>query len=81
MTRQNSKRKPSLRTPEQAKQWLKDNGISIAQFARDNDLDRSAVVDLLRGKLTGNFGNAHKAAVALGLKLSPNSATKSHVLP
>jgi gp16 family phage-associated protein len=63
------------RTPEQARQWLRDNGISVSQFARDNGVSRDVVENLLRGRARGNFGTTHHAAVALGLKAPPDNAT------
>ena len=66
----------SVRTPAQARQWLRDNGLSITQFARDHDVSRDTVNDLLRGKGNGAYGQSHKAAVALGMKPAPDAATK-----
>lgn len=65
-----------LRTPEEARQFLRDNGITVVEFARQNGLDRHAVNDALRGVGKGNFGKSHQAAVALGIKRDPNSCTK-----
>jgi len=64
-----------LRTPAQARQHLRDNGITVVEFARQNGLDRHAVNDALRGVGKGNFGKSHEAAVALGIKRDPNSCT------
>ncbi len=66
-----------LRTPEQARQFLRDNGITVVEFARQNGLDRHAVNDALRGVGKGNFGKSHQAAIALGIKRDPDSCTKS----
>nr|WP_237761534.1 hypothetical protein [Stenotrophomonas maltophilia] len=43
-------------------------GITVVAFARQNNLDRHAVNDALRGVGKGNFGKSHEAAVALGIK-------------
>ncbi|MEA9586403.1 DNA-binding protein [Xanthomonas sp. WHRI 10064A] len=64
------------RSPEQARQWLEANGITVSAFARQNGVDRSVVHDLLRGRSQGKYGESHKAAIALGLKAPPNSATQ-----
>ena len=69
--------KPDLRTPDEARQWLRDNGITVTAFAEHNDLCRHAVNDALRGMGKGNFGKSHAAAVALGIKRDPNSCTKA----
>ena len=67
---------PYPQTPESAKAWFKSHGISQAEWVRDLKLERSIVVDLLRGRLKGVRGQAHHAAIALGLKPSPN--TENH---
>jgi len=69
-------RKSKLRTPKEARQWLRDNGITVTAFAEQNDLCRHALNDALRGLGKGNFGKSHAAAVALGIKHDPNSCTK-----
>ncbi|HHA2559656.1 TPA: DNA-binding protein [Stenotrophomonas maltophilia] len=66
---------PKLRTPEEARQHLRDMGITVVAFARQNNLDRHSVNDALRGVGKGNFGKSHDAAVALGIKRDPNSCT------
>lgn len=71
----------NLRTPEQARQWLRDNGMTISAFAKQQGVDRSVVQDLLRGKTLGRYGDSHSAAVALGLKASPDSAINLHKPP
>lgn len=68
--------KPKLRTPDQARQWLRDNGVTVIAFAEQNNLCRHAVNDALRGIGKGNYGKSHDAAVALGIKHNPNSCTK-----
>lgn len=73
-TRRTTRQK--LRTPEEARQWLRDNGITVTAFAEQNDLCRHAVNDALRGVGKGTYGNSHAAAVALGIKHVPNSCTK-----
>ncbi|WP_229694903.1 DNA-binding protein [Xanthomonas oryzae] len=64
------------RSPDQARQWLGANGITVSAFARQNGVERSVVHDLLRGRSQGKYGESHKAAVALGLKAPANSATQ-----
>ncbi|WP_282244807.1 DNA-binding protein [Stenotrophomonas sp. PS02300] len=67
--------KPKLRTPDEARQWLRDNGITVIAFTKQNNLCRHAVNDALRGIGKGNYGKSHAAAVALGIKPDPNSCT------
>lgn len=57
-----------LRTPEQAKEHLEQQGISVAEFARTNNLPYGIVYQVLSGKKKGRRGAAHKAAVLLGIK-------------
>ena len=48
---------------------LDRKGISIAQFARQNALNSNLVSDLLNGRKKGRRGEAHRAAVLLGIKV------------
>ena len=43
-------------------------GITLAEWARANGFSRMTVVDVLRGHRAGKYGEAHRVAVALGLK-------------
>ena len=58
-------------TPAQARKWLRANGISATDWAKNNGFSRYTVTDLLRGKRKGHRGEAHRAAVALGMKQDP----------
>lgn len=66
---------PRFPTPQACHTWLRANGINITQWCREHGLSRQVVVDLLRGKRKGDRGEAHRAAVALGLKPDPNELT------
>lgn len=57
-----------LRTPEQARAELQRKGVSVASWARGNNVSPSVVYGVLCGRLLGTFGAAHRAAVLLGLK-------------
>lgn len=63
----------TIRTAEQAQAWLVANGICVADFARQHGIPRYAIYDVLRGKRVGRRGQAHKAAVLLGMKPDPTS--------
>jgi gp16 family phage-associated protein len=76
-TRRKTSRTPALRTADQAKDWLRANGLSASQFARDNKLSLDAVKDVLGGRSKSNFGSRHDAAVALGMKPNPQIPTVS----
>ncbi|MCW5650518.1 MAG: hypothetical protein KIS62_12295 [Ramlibacter sp.] len=64
-------RVPYPQTPERAHAWIKAHGIAVADLARWNNLPRLVLVDLLRGRLRGHRGQAHRAAIVLGLKPDP----------
>ncbi|MBO1539570.1 DNA-binding protein [Pseudomonas sp. OA65] len=66
---------PAPLTPEQARAVLDRKGISIAQFSRQNALNSNLVSDLLNGRKKGRRGEAHRAAVLLGIKLGTVPAT------
>ncbi|EJM83602.1 DNA-binding protein [Pseudomonas sp. GM67] len=59
---------PATVTPEQARADLDRRGISIAEFSRKNGLNKNLVSDLLNGRIKGRRGEAHRAAVLLGIK-------------
>ena len=43
-------------------------GITITEWAKANGFERATVVDVLLGRRAGHHGEAHRVAVALGLK-------------
>lgn len=57
-----------LLTIEEARKRLEARGESVAEFARRNKLKPRAVYGVLYGNNKGRRGDAHKAAVALGIK-------------
>ncbi|VVN92898.1 DNA-binding protein [Pseudomonas fluorescens] len=59
---------PATLTPEQARTELDRRGISIAEFSRIHALNKNLVSDLLNGRKKGRRGEAHRAAVLLGIK-------------
>ena len=59
---------PATVTPEQARADLDRRGISIAEFSRKYGLNKNLVSDLLNGRIKGRRGEAHRAAVLLGIK-------------
>lgn len=70
---------PSPFTREQARAELDRLGLSIAEFCRRNTLNTSLVSDLLNGRKKGRRGEAHRAAVLLGIKVGtvPSAITTS----
>lgn len=67
--------KPVLKTVQQVREDLDRQGISIAEFARTHDLDLRAVYLVLSGRNKGRRGDAHKAAVVMGVKAGTIDAT------
>ena len=62
---------PYPQTPETARQWLVDHGVTVTDLARLNQVPRSTLVDLLRGQNKGRYGQAYRGAIVLGLKPEP----------
>jgi len=60
---------PSPKTPAQVRDEFRAAGISVSEWARAHGFNRMTVVDVLRGARKGNRGEAHKVALALGLKI------------
>lgn len=56
------------RTPQAAKEELRQRGETIKSFADENGFPYRTVQAVLSGTNKGHHGEAHKVAVALGLK-------------
>lgn len=56
------------KTPSQVKAELERKGVSISAWAVSNGLNPFLVYELLAGRKKGKRGEAHRAAVLLGLK-------------
>ncbi len=65
---------PYPQTTTTAKDWIRAHGVNISELARHHDIDRLVFADLLRGRLHGYRGKAHKASIILGLKADPAKA-------
>ena len=59
---------PEARTVEEARAWFERTGQTVTQWAQDHGFSASVVYALLSGRARGRRGNAHRAAVALGIK-------------
>ncbi len=59
------------RTRLQARRWFQAHGLSVREWARSEGLPVSVVYALLSGRTRGLRGKAHRAAIALGMKLDP----------
>ena len=66
-------RVPYPQTPATAQAWVKAHGVAVAELARHNNLPLLVLVELLRRRLRGHLGQAHRAAIVLGLKPNPET--------
>jgi len=55
-------------TPAKVKASLEKQGKTLKQWATENKVDYRAAQAVLSGTSRGRHGEAHRAAVALGLK-------------
>lgn len=69
----------STRTPAQAKAWLIAHGISVTDLARKHSIPCWAFYDVLDGRRIGRRGQAHTAAVILGIKPKPSASRLAEV--
>jgi gp16 family phage-associated protein len=69
----------TIRTPTEARAWLSRHGVTITEWARAHGFKPAVVASLLAGRSQGNWGEAHDAAVALGLR-SPPEPNEEHPL-
>jgi gp16 family phage-associated protein len=53
---------------EQVKDRLRREGVCVKHWARDQGFDYLAVIRVLNGFTKGHRGEAHRIAVALGIK-------------
>ena len=63
------------RTIDQVRADLDMRGKTIRALAREHGLSERIVYELLRGRFKGRRGQAHKAAVLLGLKTGSHRMT------
>lgn len=68
-------RLPYPQTVQSARTFILSHGLSITGLARANGISRMVLQDLLRphSQLKGTRGNAHLAAIVLGLKPEPGT--------
>lgn len=82
MTKQSAKPAPKVTVPrgrkpvagpdkavrDRVRAAFVEAGVTITGWAQANSFDRQTVVDVLHGRRAGHHGEAHRVAVALGLK-------------
>lgn len=57
------------RTASEAKKWLKEQNITIAQWARENGHNSVDVTRVLNGKSKCRYGQAREIAMKLNINL------------
>lgn len=66
----------SLRTLAEVREWFFQEGLAVSDWARRRGFRPEVVYALLAGRTRGSRGQAHLAAVALGLKRGPGETRK-----
>jgi gp16 family phage-associated protein len=61
----------TLRTPAEVRAWLERHGVTISEWARRHGFKPAIVSALLAGRTRGHWGEAHEAAILLGLRPAP----------
>ncbi|HLU91196.1 MAG TPA: hypothetical protein VKZ46_01300 [Pedomonas sp.] len=56
------------RTPDEVRAEIERRGKTIREVAQEIGVNERIVYEVLRGRFKGRRGQAHKAAVLLGLK-------------
>ena len=66
----NSRKKPDATEAKRAsiREEFRKAGVTLSEWARAHNFSRMTVVDVLRGHRVGLRGEAHRVAIALGLK-------------
>ncbi|QSB02007.1 DNA-binding protein [Methylomonas sp. EFPC1] len=57
-----------LRTPKQAKAYLRRNGLTVPRFAQAHGFNQKTVYRVLNGESKALYGDGYQIAVALGMK-------------
>lgn len=65
----------------QARTGFFDRGESVAEWARKHGFRANAVYQVLNGHAMPSRGNAHRIAVALGIKAVPGSSLGADAAP
>jgi len=70
-----------LRTAAEARAWLDYQGISVAQWSRENKVHQSLVREILAGRKKCLRGMSHNIAVLLGMKAGVLTTRPARVSP
>lgn len=70
-----------LRTAAEARAWLDYQGITVSQWARENNVHHSLVREILAGRKKCLRGMSHNIAVLLGMKHGVITSRPARVAP
>lgn len=62
------KTQKKLRSRQEAREDIRRRGLTVRQWSKSHELNEKTVFQVLGGRNKGDFGEAHKAAVLLGIK-------------
>ena len=57
-----------IKSIQQVREYFSSNGMSVAQWARDNNFSPDLVYRILKNNRIPKRGESHKIAVKLGIK-------------
>jgi len=60
-----------MRSPADAREWLRSHNVTITEWSRARGFPREVVYALLSGRIKGSLGKSREAAVALGIAVPP----------
>jgi gp16 family phage-associated protein len=69
-----------LRTPQEVLGEFRARGETVTAWARQHGFQRQSVYGVLTGRIKGFRGEAHRVAVALGIKASPEDSHAGDLL-
>lgn len=69
-----------LKTAAEARAWLSEQGLSIAEWCRQHGFSRSLVMNILADSKPCHRGQSHQIAVMLGMKAGVINRTPEEAL-
>ena len=71
---------PKLKTAAEARAWLSEQGLSVAEWCRQNGFSRTLVLNILAEGKPCHRGQSHQVAVMLGMKAGVITRTPQEAL-